>query len=120
MLSPLQDSAPADFKRAPVAFLIVAAMMLAAGFEWVPLFEASFLAAGLMVVSRCITTQIAVRSVDYPIVVGIAASYALGSALTQSGAAKLLADHLTDIAVGNISTPAALFVMISVTTTVIT
>jgi di/tricarboxylate transporter len=101
LVSLLQDSQPADFKRAPLAVAIVIGMMVAAGFEWVPLFEASFIAAGLMVLTRCITMQIATRSVDYAMIAGIAASFALGSALTASGAAKLLGDHLIDIAVGN-------------------
>ena len=114
LVSPLQDSQPADFKRAPVAVAIVLAMMIAAGFEWVPLFEASFIAAGLMVLSRCITMQIATRSVDYAMIAGIAASFAMGSALTQSGAAKLLADHLTDIAVGNPMLALALVYVITV------
>ncbi len=117
LVSPLQDSQPADFKRAPLAVAIVLGMMVAAGFEWVPLFEASFIAAGLMVLTRCITMQIATRSVDYAMVAGIAASFALGSALTTSGAAKLLGDHLTDIAVGNPMLALALVYAITVVVT---
>lgn len=117
LVSPLQDSQPADFKRAPLAVVIVLGMMVAAGFEWVPLFEASFIAAGLMVLTRCITMQIATRSVDYAMVAGIAASFALGSALTASGAAKLLGDHLTGIAVGNPMLALALVYVITVVVT---
>ncbi len=60
-------------------------------FEWVPLFQASFIAAGLMVATGCVTLAVARRSIEYPVLAGIAASFALGFALAESGAADLLA-----------------------------
>ena len=116
-MSPLTDSAPADFKRAPVAFGILLLMIVVATLEWVPLFEASFIAAGLMVATGCMTTQMAARSIEYQLVAGIAASFALGVALTQSGAAALAGDWLVSIAQGN---PLLAFAMLYVLTVVVT
>ncbi len=55
LVSSLQDSAPPDFARAPIAFAILIIMLLVASFEIVPLFQASFIAAGLMVGTGCVT-----------------------------------------------------------------
>ena len=94
----LQDSAPPDFRRAPLALGILILMITVATLEWVPLFEASFIAAGLMVATGCLTMQGATRSIEYHIVAGIAASFALGVALTESGAAHLIGGGLVTLA----------------------
>ena len=44
-----------------------------------------------MVATGCVNLNIARRSIEYPVLAGIAASFALGFALTESGAAALLA-----------------------------
>jgi di/tricarboxylate transporter len=101
LVSALQDSAPPDFRRAPLSFAILLLMILFATFEWAPLFEASFIAAGLMVATGCLTMQSATRSIEYHIVAGIAASFAMGVALEESGAAALIGRSLVDVAAGN-------------------
>ncbi|MGE5337090.1 MAG: SLC13 family permease [Gemmatimonadota bacterium] len=101
LVSSLQDSAPLDFARAPLAFGILLLMLVVATLEWVPLFQASFIAAGLMVATGCVTLSVARRSIEYPVLAGIAASFALGFALAESGAAELLAGYIGGIARGD-------------------
>ena len=101
LVSALQDSTPPDFRRAPLALGILLLMITVATLEWVPLFEASFMAAGTMVATGCLTMQGATRSIQYHIVAGIAASFALGVALMESGAASLLGGALVSFAAGN-------------------
>ncbi|TAK56279.1 MAG: SLC13 family permease [Gammaproteobacteria bacterium] len=101
LVSALQDSAPPDFRRAPLSFAILLLMIVFATLNWAPLFEASFIAAGLMVATGCLTMQSATRSIEYHIVAGIAASFAMGVALEESGAAALIGRSLVDFAAGN-------------------
>jgi di/tricarboxylate transporter len=101
LVSRLRDSTPPDFRRAPVAFAILIAMLLVSAFELIPLFQASFIAGGLMIATGCVTLKIARRSIEYPVLAGIAASFALGFALAESGAAKLLADWIGALALGD-------------------
>jgi di/tricarboxylate transporter len=117
LVSSLQDSAPPDFARAPIAFVILVGMLLVASLEWVPLFQASFIAAGLMVATGCVTLAVARRSIDYPVLAGIAASFALGFALAESGAADLLAGWIGEIARGD---PFWALVVLYVSTVVMT
>jgi di/tricarboxylate transporter len=117
LVSSLQDSTPPDFARAPFAFLILVMMLLVAGFEWIPLFQASFIAAGVMIASGCVTLNAARRSIEYPVLVGIAASFALGFALAESGAAELLAGWIGGIAKGD---PFWALVVLYVATVIIT
>ena len=101
LVSRLQDSARPNFARAPIAFAILLAMLVVSAIEWIPLFQASFIAAGLMVATGCVNLNIARRSVEYPVLAGIGASFALGFALAESGAAALLAGYIGDVARGD-------------------
>ncbi len=101
LVSRLQDSTRPNFARAPLAFAILLAMLVVSAMELVPLFQASFLAAGLMIGTGCVNLGIARRSIEYPVLVGIGASFALGFALAESGAATLLAGWIGDLARGD-------------------
>ena len=62
---------------------ILIAMLVVSAMEWIPLFQASFIAAGLMIATGCVRLKIARRSIEYPVLAGIAASFALGFALDR-------------------------------------
>jgi di/tricarboxylate transporter len=98
LVSGLKDSAPPDFRRAPYAALILGAMVALAATEILSLFAAAFLAAGAMVASGCVTLTRARSSVEYPVLIAIACSYALGFALTDSGAADWAASGVALVA----------------------
>ena len=117
LVSQLHDSAPPDFRRAPVSFGILLLMIVVAAMEWLPLFEASFIAAGLMVATGCMTTRRAAASIEYQLVAAIAASFALGVALTESGAAALAGSWLVEFAQGN---PWVALVLLYAVTVVVT
>ncbi|TVT30947.1 SLC13 family permease [Marinobacter vinifirmus] len=94
LVSALNDSTPPDFHKAPRALGILAVMVLLSASGLLSILEAAFLAAGTMVVTGCITASRARRSVDLPVLVVIAASFALGNAMTVTGAAGWVAGSL--------------------------
>jgi len=56
--------------------------------------QAAMLAAGLMIITRCTRGRTARRSVDWQVIVVIAASFGIGNALQSTGAAQALAESL--------------------------
>ena len=94
LVSALNDSTPPDFRRAPRALGILALMVLVSASGLLQIMEAAFLAAGAMIVSGCLTASRARRSVDLPVLVVIAASFALGNAMTETGVAIWVADGM--------------------------
>lgn len=94
LVSPLNDSTPPDFHKAPLALGILFSMVLLSAIGLVSIMEAAFLAAGVMLATRCITASKARRYIDLPVLVVIAASFALGSAMTVTGAAGSIAKLL--------------------------
>lgn len=76
---------------AAVIFAILVAMMV---FDSENILLAAFLAAGLMVATRCISSNEARRSIEWPVLIAIGASFAVGKALEASGVATLFAGGL--------------------------
>jgi di/tricarboxylate transporter len=121
LVSAVQDSQPADFRKAPIAVAILIGMIGAEMLGVISLFEACFVAAGLMIATGCISSKIARQSIEYPIVAAIAASFALGVALMKSGAADALAAQLMLLVKNEpMLALAAVYVMTVIVTEIIT
>ncbi len=100
LISPLEGSAPPRHERAPIALAILSAMVLVVALEWLTMLKAAFLAAGLIILTRCVSGRDARRSVDWSVLIVIAASIALGKALDKTGAAGSIASALISAASG--------------------
>lgn len=94
LVSALNDSTPPDFSKAPLALGILLTMVVVSASGLLSILEAAFLAAGAMIASKCITASRARRSVDLPVLVVIASSFALGTAMSETGAAEWVAGSL--------------------------
>src|SRR5205823_729362 len=122
LVSKIEESTPPKHELALVAVGILVAMVLAISakdllkvaadvapflspiaksFPQLSTFMAALLAAGLMLLSRCVSLERARKSIDWEVLLAIAASFALGTALEKSGAAKMIADLTTTLAGGN-------------------
>lgn len=86
-----QQSRP-HHEKALVAWLILVALVGAAAFEVISMFDAALVGAALMIFTGCCTVAQAERSLDLPVILTIAASFSLGSALEKTGAATYLAE----------------------------
>jgi len=94
LVSALNDSTPPDFRKAPLALSILLLMVLVSALGLLSIMEAALLSAGAMLVTRCVTASKARRYIDLPVLVVIAASFSLGSAMTLTGAATSIAELL--------------------------
>lgn len=100
LVSRVENSNPPLHERTVVAVLIMLAMIVVVTAEWMSMLQAAMLAAGLMIISRCCTTSIARRSVDWQVLLAIAASFGIGRALQSTGAAAYCAHQLIGMAQG--------------------
>ncbi|WP_111495795.1 SLC13 family permease [Marinobacter bohaiensis] len=94
LVSALNDSTPPDFRKAPLALSILLIMVALSASGLLSIMESAFVAAGGMILTGCITASRARRSVDLPVLVVIAASFALGNAMSETGAAEMIASGL--------------------------
>ena len=113
LVSEIDGANPPQYQKSMLAMTILALMVIAVTTGWLTMLKASLLAAGLMILTRCTTGREARRSVDWQILIVIAASFGLGSALHSTGAAERIAVLLIEFAGG--STGISLALMFFVT-----
>ncbi len=91
LVSSIQSARPVreDRMAISVGVLVLLVVLMAAGA--VPIVLAAFLAAGLMVATRSISASDARHSIDWQVLLTIAAAFGLGKAIENSGLAETLA-----------------------------
>jgi di/tricarboxylate transporter len=101
LVSRLPDSRPLREDRAFIAVAILIGMVVVATLEWMSMLQAAMLAAGLLLLTRCITGNAARGAVDWEVLIAIAASFGLGHALEKTGAAQFIAASMIQLAQGD-------------------
>lgn len=96
LVSRVENSTPLEHERAWISRLILAAMVILVATETMSMLRAACLAGAAMVATRCIRVSEAKRSIDWGVVLGVGAGLGIGSAMSTSGAAELLAGGLVD------------------------
>lgn len=98
LVSQVEDSTPPRHERAWIARLILLAMIGMVALFNIPMLVAAMVAAGLMTATRCCSATEAKRSIDWGVLITIAAGLGIGQAIYSSGAAKLIANVFTGMA----------------------
>jgi len=101
LVSSFCDVPAVRHERAPIAMMILFAMVLTVAMGWLSMLKAAMLAAGLMIITRCTTGRSARRAVDWQVLVVIAASFGIATALQNSGAAEAIGQWLVSLSQGS-------------------
>jgi len=91
LVSEVSGSTPPRHDRAWIACTVLAAMVLAATFELVPMVAAAFVAAAAVLVTGCISSNEARRSIEWESLLLIAASFGLAKAMEKTGLDEAIA-----------------------------
>jgi len=100
LVSELPDSAAPRHDRAWLAIAILFLMVVVAGLGIYPISVAGFLAAGLLLATRCINGRIARASVNWSILLVIGAGLGIAGAMEKTGAAAAVANAIVTAAGG--------------------
>ena len=116
LIAEVEDSAPPRHDRAWLAASILFLMVLVNATGTMNLMTASLSAAGLMLLTRCLTGEEARRSVDWPVIIAIAAAFGIAIAIQKSGAAEVIASRIIDLAepFGSVGVLVALYAITAV------
>ena len=122
LVSNVEEWRPLRRDRAWIAGLLFFVLIVLMTTELVPTLIAAALIAVFMVAMGCISAGEARRSVEWQVLVTIAASFGVGTALQNSGAATAIAGTIVDITKewGPVAALAAIYFLGSITTEVIT
>jgi di/tricarboxylate transporter len=97
----LENSSPLRHEKSLLAFGILLGMILLASFDILPMFQAAILAAGLLIITRCVSASRARQAIDWSVLIAIGASFGLGKALEVTGVADSFAHQFVGVAGGN-------------------
>lgn len=101
LVSRVEGSAPINYERAYIALIVLVGMVLLASLTDLGMLKSALIAAAAMLFLRCCNSAQARRSVEWKIIISIAAAFALGSAVQNTGLAEAFAHSLTGVAGNN-------------------
>lgn len=113
LVSEIEHDETRRYDRAWIAVSILVAMVAASAAGVYPISVAAFLAAGLLIVTRCISARAARRSVDWSILIVIGAGFGIAAAMQKTGAAAAVAGSIAAAAggLGPVATLAAVYLV---------
>jgi len=112
----LTETAQEELRREKmkISLLIMGGILLPVILGWVPIYIAAVVGAALMILFGCLTMEEAYRQIEWKAVFLIAGMLPLGTALDQTGAARLIAEGVVSL-VGPFGAIAVLFGMVALT-----
>jgi di/tricarboxylate transporter len=112
----LTESAQEELRLHKMKFstVIMAVILLPVILGWVPIYIAAVVGAALMVLTGCLTMEEAYRQIEWKAVFLIAGMLPLGTALHQTGAARLIAEGVVGL-VGPFGPQAVLLGLVALT-----
>ena len=96
ILTPLGQEPP-DTRRAPLAVLIMAGVVIAIMTGFLPTPVAAVIGGSIMILTGCLNMEHAYRAIDWRAIFLIAGMLPLGTAMLQTGAASFLAGQLLSL-----------------------
>jgi di/tricarboxylate transporter len=88
---------PSATKRAPFVGLLALAVITLAAFEVLSIFELSLIAVGILIATKTVSISETGEAIDFGVVLLIAASFGVGSAIEVSGLAETISTGLVDL-----------------------
>lgn len=122
LVSDVEDSHPLRHERAGIAVVVFLALLTLMVFNVLNPMIASFIAAGVMVGTRCVSAASARKSIEWQVLITIAAAFGVGSAIQASTLGNVAAQALVAITHqwGPHATLAAVYITTVLVTEVIT
>lgn len=101
LVSSVDGYQPPRHNKAGIALLILVAMVGSVTFGWLSMLKAAMLGAAAMLITRCTSSSVARRDVDWMVLITIAASFGIGEALEKTGGAAHIAEMLNSFGAGD-------------------
>ncbi|WOB45779.1 SLC13 family permease [Thermoleptolyngbya oregonensis NK1-22] len=96
LVSSVPDSTPLNHEKAPFALLALGVMVVLASFGWMDMLSAATLAAMVILITGCCSPIKAISSIEWPVLLVIAATLGIGKAMESTGAAGAIAAILLE------------------------
>ncbi len=108
-------------RKAPIALAIIAGVIIGATLNLMPIMVLALFGALLIIITHCLPLKEAYKSLNGSVLVLVAGTIAIGSAMDNTGTAQLYADFMVSVAapLGPVAVVAALLLLTSLLTELI-
>jgi di/tricarboxylate transporter len=114
LINERQDAVLVEHRKAPVSIILLLGMVLSVAFQFVSMLNAAVITAMLMLLFKCSNVKRAQKSIEWNVLLVIAAALGLGSALDKTGVAGVIANGLIGLGRNNPHAALALVYLTSV------
>lgn len=97
LISSITDYQMPNYDKSGMAWGILGVMVFSVAFGLLSMFQASFLAAGLMVVTGCLSAASVKKNIDWTVLLVIGATLGIGNAMDVTGTAGFLANEMMQV-----------------------
>jgi di/tricarboxylate transporter len=94
LISSIASASPPNYSKFGIAWTILIFMVTSAALGIFSMFQASFVAAGLMVATGCLPPNMVKKNIDWTVLLVIGATLGIGNAMEVTGTARYLASGL--------------------------
>jgi len=113
---------PFDFKKAPIAIASIIGVVLISALGYMPIAGMAMIGVVVVILTGCVTPERAYRAIDWGILLLIFGMLGVGTAMENTGAAKLMVDTLVNLVqhLGPIYILLAIYLLTSLLTEIVT
>lgn len=101
LISSIASASSPNYRKSSIAWTILGLMVATAALGIFSMFQASFVAAGLMVATGCLPPTSVKKSIDWTVLMVIGATLGIGNSMEVTGVAELLATNIMGFAGSN-------------------
>ena len=101
LVNGIPNSEPLRHEKAPLAMIILVAMVFLASMGWMTMLKAAVLAAVVMIATGCCSSLRALRNIEWSVLLVIGSALSIGKALESTGAAGEIASAVIQVAGDN-------------------
>ena len=94
LISSIASASPPNYSKSGIAWTILIFMVTSAALGIFSMFQASFVAAGLMVATGCLPPNMVKKNIDWTVLLVIGATLGIGNAMEVTGTAHYLASGM--------------------------
>ena len=101
LISSIGNSKTPIYSKTGMAWSIIGVLVITVVLDLLSLFQASFLAAGLMLLTGCLPVNSVKKNIDWTVLLVIASSLGIGNGLVTTGTASYLATEILQFTQGS-------------------
>lgn len=102
LVSRIEEYVPTRHDKVWLSLVIMAALVVAVALGWISMLKGALVASAAMLLTGCLSSENARKSIDWRVLGAIVAAFGIGRAMDVSGTAQFVASNLLGLSAGHL------------------